>query len=383
MEDFQFYTPVKVYFGQDAHEKLAQICENKKVMLVYGENAIKKNGVYEEITRILNESNISYVDFGGNKLPSYKKIKEAVEICKKENVNCIIGIGGCTCMDMAKIISFVCLNEDHENYIFDKKDPSGKEHLTTVLIPTYASGGSEIDAVSEVDDLEKHRHGSLYGIYADYAILNPEFTYSVNKELTVNGALVSFIQMAISYIKNENPVGKVIGRALMKMLLQDLGNIAKRLTNYELRAEFMWLSSMSTVGFLSAGMGGSYTWSIYSFETIAEALYGIDYRTSMIIFFPGWLKVAVKKFPEEIKAFVVEIFDIDGRLLPEKAVEKACKKWYKLLEEADLPTSYDEIGKRPKDKDLEFEIERYLEKPFTKEEVKEMMELCFKGNKKK
>ena len=51
---------------------------------------------------------------------------------------------------------------------------------------------------------------------------------------------------------------------------------------------------MSTVGFLSAGMGGSYAWSIYSFETIAEALYGIDYRTSMVIFFPAWLKVAVK-----------------------------------------------------------------------------------------
>ena len=380
MEDFQFYTPVKVYFGQDSHEKLASICKNKKVMLVYGQKAIKENGVYEEITRILNENDISYTDFRGNKLPLYKKILEAVEICKKEKINCIIGIGGCTCMDMAKIISFVCMNEDHEDYIFAKKDPVGKKHLETILIPTYASGGSEIDAVSEVDDLEKHRHGSLYGIYADYAILNPEFTYSVSKKLTVNGALVSFIQMAISYIKNENPVGKVIGRALMKMLLQDIDNIANRLTNYELRAEFMWLSSMSTVGFLSAGMGGSYAWSIYSFETIAEALYGIDYRTSMVIFFPAWLKVAVKKFPEEIKAFVVEIFDIDGRFLPEKAVEKACKKWYKLLDEAQLPTSYDQIGKRPEEKDLKFEIKRYLEKPFTEEEVYEMMKLSFKGN---
>lgn len=114
MLDFQFSTPANIYFGKDAVKELGSIVgeRTRKVMLVYGGKSAKMNGAYDAVTNALKDSGIVWVDFGGNTAPSYQKALEAIEICKKEQVGCVIGIGGCTCMDLAKVIAFGAKNDD-------------------------------------------------------------------------------------------------------------------------------------------------------------------------------------------------------------------------------------------------------------------------------
>ena len=103
-------------------------------------------------------------------------------------------------MDMAKIIAFGVKNDNLWDYLSHKLSPKGKEALPVGEIPTFPSGGSEVDSAAEIDDFESGEHGALYGMSPSFAILNPEFTFSVDKRNTAYGALVTFAQACSCYL---------------------------------------------------------------------------------------------------------------------------------------------------------------------------------------
>lgn len=98
-------------------------------------------------------------------------------------------------MDMAKVISFGVKNDNLWDYLSGKLAHDGLEMLPVGEIPTFPSGGSEVDAAAEIEDHESGERGSLYGRYPSFAILNPEMTYSVNQRETAYGAMVTFAQL--------------------------------------------------------------------------------------------------------------------------------------------------------------------------------------------
>lgn len=73
----------------------------------------------------------------------------------------VIGIGGSSCMDMAKIIAFGVKNDNLWDYLSGKLSSSDREMLPVGEIPTFPSGGSEVDAAAEIDDFGKGVHGAL------------------------------------------------------------------------------------------------------------------------------------------------------------------------------------------------------------------------------
>lgn len=123
MKDFTFRNDTKLLFCNDIRETVAGIAKGKKVMVVYGGGSAKRNGCYEDITGALAEADIPFVDYGGSSR-EFEKIEEGIRTAKANGVTMIIGAGGASVMDSAKLIAFGYYHE---------ADPVGISERKTVI----------------------------------------------------------------------------------------------------------------------------------------------------------------------------------------------------------------------------------------------------------
>ena len=110
MENFQYYNPVKVLFGNEVLEKMCAelIPYGKKALLVIGKNSVKQSGLYARIVSLMNICGISHFTYEGIKAnPLYQDADDAIALAKENKVDMIIAIGGGSVIDTAKAITFL------------------------------------------------------------------------------------------------------------------------------------------------------------------------------------------------------------------------------------------------------------------------------------
>lgn len=379
MESFYYNNPVKVFFGTDSVHELAKVLKKfhkKNLMLVYGEKSIKSNGVYDEIVNTLQGFNL--IDFGGIADPEYKYVLSGIEIAKNNNVEVVIGIGGCTCMDIAKIIAFGVLHDDLEDYLRLEKSPKNGDALPLVMIPTYPSGGSEINSASEVDNLPNGVHGSLYGIYADYACLNPEFTYSLNEKNTAFAALVTFMQASVNFLGGSSEIAESFTKEILRIILDSLNKCLKNPKDFTARGNQMWASAMTTMGLLSLGKDNSWAMSVYEEVEHFRRLMGLSYRKTFTIFFPRWLLSRAKYHEEDVYKYVHEVLGIEDKKTKKDTIKAGYNKLIKMLEEYGVPAYFDEYENIPSDEAIQADIDEFPSDELTDEDVFKMLKDCLK-----
>ncbi|MGN1181656.1 MAG: iron-containing alcohol dehydrogenase [Faecalibacillus sp.] len=368
MKDFNYYCPTKVIFGKDSHLELANRCKNKKVLLMYGGQSFKKNGLYELFISLLKQNDIPYVEFGGITDKNYETYLKGIDICRNEEVTCVIGVGGAIIMDMAKIIAFGAKHNDLNTYLSQKIKANNHEKLFTILIPTYPSTGSETDDIADAVTREG-KEGRLKGIFADYAILNPEFTYSLDRKNTALSAMVTFIQASVYYFDNNNQIAKGFAKTVLKTVLDSYETLLKNTDDYEARANIMWASAIITMGVLDIGMNSSYAWSVYSLGAIPCQLHHLSYREGVTLMYPYWLKYMSDYHMDDIKQLFIEILDIDQTLSDKEIIEKGCQKIKQLMDKGGIPTKSTVYGSMPEEKRVNETIDENDDGNFTKEEL--------------
>ena len=108
MLNFQYFTPTKVVFGKDAELKAGALVKQagcKKVLGHYGGQSAKKSGLLDRVCSSLKDYDVDYVTLGGVvPNPRLSKVYEGIELCKAENVDFILAVGGGSVIDSSKAI---------------------------------------------------------------------------------------------------------------------------------------------------------------------------------------------------------------------------------------------------------------------------------------
>ena len=380
MLDFSYGNPVRIHFGSGSLEKLPGEIKKHgtKVLLVYGGSSLKSSGGYDKITGILTENGISHVDFGGNTRPLYDRVLEAIEICKEESVDVVIGIGGSICMDMAKIIGFGAKNDNLWDYLSGSIKPDGRPMLPVGEIPTFPSGGSEVDAAAEIEEGEGGERGSLYGMFPDFAILNPELTYSVGRKETAYGALVTFAQVYSNYFGGSSRIAEGFSETVMKTIMDSLETVLKNPSDYDSRANLMWASAVNTSGMLTSGKLRA--WSLYGCETIAEELFNVNYRQAVAVIFPKWLRGIAKHYGDTAYSYAVNVMGIEtaGKTKAE-VIEEGISATEKMYAKYGIAVTFKEIAEVPEKSEILNALDGFEDDDvLTKDEVKEMILGCIR-----
>ena len=105
MKDFEFRNPTKIIFGKAAEKQVGKECSrySKKILLHYGSGSAIRSGLLDRVKKSLEDADVAYVELGGVKPnPRISLVREAIEICKREEIGFILAVGGGSVIDSAK-----------------------------------------------------------------------------------------------------------------------------------------------------------------------------------------------------------------------------------------------------------------------------------------
>ena len=244
-----------------------------------------------------------------------KDIERGLELVKQHGIEMVMGAGGASIMDCAKLIAFGAFHrEDLWDYVKGKKNPYGEKKLPLILMPTYPSSGSEYGLGAVSSDERTNDFGTAYGISADAAILVPKYSLSLDAEMTAYTGLVTLVQLSASTIGDKNPVTYDAGVSVIKNVLKAAKRLKEEPNDLDARGVILFVASISTSGRLGLGKEENYAYDLYEVEFIPEVLFGSAYRKSLTNLFPSFLKVMGVYHQEDIRKYFKDVFGYEGSI---------------------------------------------------------------------
>lgn len=372
MRDFAFYNPVRVVTGEAALEKLAEVSAARTVLLVCGGASARLNGSLERVAVAVRARGSAVVQYGGVTQCTYDAIVEGVRRVHEYGVDMVVGLGGASAMDTAKAVAFCAMHADYDAYLKGELPQRNDEKLPLVLIPTYPSTGSEANGVSDIMGYA----GGIHGVFADYALLYPPFTYSLDARNTAFSTMVLLAQTGYRYLADENPVSRGCAAASLRAVLDAFDTCVENPESYEARATFLWASFLETSGLLGLSMEGRWTYSIFSAAGLLRFTLGTVYRENLAMVFPRWLVFAARHHPEPVCRFAVEVLGVSAEGDTEAVVRAAYERTMGVLRRGGLPTTLDAYGIVPTDEEVAAATGRVSSKEFSVEEYCALVRAC-------
>ncbi|WP_075620503.1 iron-containing alcohol dehydrogenase [Paenisporosarcina indica] len=327
MNAFSFYNPVKLIFGKGQLEEIKQELPiyGQKVLVVYGGGSIKKNGLYDEVMDVLKEANLEVFELSGvEPNPRISTVRRGVELCKQENIEMLLAVGGGSVIDCTKLISAGALYDgDAWDFVSRKATPKAALPFGTVL--TLAATGSEMNSGSVItneETQEKYGWGTPL-VFPKFSVLDPTYTFSVPLDQTVYGIVDMMSHIFEQYFNNatNTPVQDEMCEGVLRAIMETAPKLLKDLHSYEHRETILFAGTMGLNNFLQMGYRGD--WATHNIEHAVSAVYDIPHAGGLAILFPHWMRHNVKVNPERFARLAVYVFGVepDGKTVEEIALE--------------------------------------------------------------
>lgn len=383
MNNFIYENKTKVYFGKEGvREYLGCLLKGySTVMLAYGGGSIKKNGVYDEVTEILDSAGKTVVEFSGiMPNPTYAKVREGAKTARENNVDFILAVGGGSVIDCCKIISAQAkIDEDvWENETVKKKFPT--EFIPMGAIVTASGTGSEMNAGAVItNEAEKIKCG-LFGAQADFAFLDPMYTMSVPFGQVISGAFDTLSHAMETYFgkPSENNLSDDINEAVMRSVIKNMKVLLTDRENYNARSELMWASSMAENGILKIGKITDF--QAHQIEHQLGAYTDCNHGKGLAVIHPVLYRHIYKDGLEKFARFAKNVWGITDKNSAEETALAGIAALENFIKEVGLPTKFSEMG-IPENTDLKAiadstNITAGCCKKLTHEEILDILKEC-------
>ncbi|WP_180102512.1 iron-containing alcohol dehydrogenase [Acinetobacter sp. YH12126] len=259
MSQFQFQTVSNIISGLGSISQLREVLDDfqaKRVMLVTDPGMLQQQ-LHLPILDILESIHQDYVIYSSIQAdPAEHIVLDAVQFAKNEKVDLIIGFGGGSSMDVAKIIAILA----HPKQTQQIRDLYGvgnakRPRLPLILIPTTAGTGSEVTPISIVTTGETTKTGIVSPVlYADVCILDANFTLNLPAHITAAtgiDAMVHAIEAYTSKIK-KNPYADMLAKQALRLLNKNLALVLHDGHNLEARQHMLVGSMLAGQAFANA-----------------------------------------------------------------------------------------------------------------------------------
>jgi Uncharacterized oxidoreductases, Fe-dependent alcohol dehydrogenase family len=312
MNNFEFCNPVKIIFGKGMISRLTdQLPVGGKVLILYGGGSIKKNGVYDQVKRALD--GFETFEFGGIRPnPDYDTCMKAVELVKEEEIDFLLAVGGGSVIDAAKFIAAAARYEGEDPWDILKKGVAINAALPLGCVLTLAATGSEMNerfVISRSESKLKLGFASPF-VFPQFAILDPEVTYSLPLRQVANGVVDSFIHVIEQYLTYpvNARVQDAFAESLMRIIKEEGLKVLKKPKEYDIRANLMWAASNALNSWI--GQGVPQDWSSHRIGYSLTALFGLDHAQTLAVVLPGVMEYKKKEKKEKIISLGTSVFNI-------------------------------------------------------------------------
>ena len=340
--NFSYCNPAKLYFGDQSLDYLNTELPKygKNVVLIYGGGSIKKNGIYDDVIKILEAQGKNVAEIAGvMPNPTLAKLYEGIEIARKHQADLLLAVGGGSVCDYAKAVSVSvnCEEDPWEKYFVRFEEPSC-ETLPVGCVLTMVGTGSEMNAGCVITNQKtKQKIGHVFAdekIIPRFAILNPRYTMTLPHRQMVAGIYDIFNHICEQYFSGEDDnTSDYISEGLMRSVLHASRIANKNPQDYEARSNLMWTATWALNTLIAKGK--STDWMVHmlgqAVGAYTNATHGMTLAAVSLPYYRYILPYGLPKF----KRFAIEVWKVnpEGKTDEEIAEEglKAMEDWMKEL----------------------------------------------------
>lgn len=295
-ENFEYFTPTKVIFGKNAEQEIGTQIKAfgaKKVLIHYGGGSVIKSGLLDRVRTSLTEAGIAHITLGGVvPNPRLSKVYEGIDLCRREQADFILAIGGGSVIDSAKAIGYGVAN-DGDVWDFYEKTRSASACLPIGAILTIAAAGSEMSNSSVITN----ENGWLKRGYSNnlsrckFAIMNPELTYTLPDYQTQSGCVDIMMHTLERYLNQSGNMELTdgISEALLRTVMKNAKILKTDPNNYEARAEIMWAGSLSHNGLTGCGTDDG-DWASHQLEHELGGMFDVAHGAGLAAVWGSWAR---------------------------------------------------------------------------------------------
>lgn len=351
MINFEFSNTTEIVFGKDTEkqvgEKIRKYSDCEKILIVYGSDRIKRNGLLDTVSSSLRAQGISCLELGGvHPNPRLGLVREGIELCRKEGIDFILAIGGGSAIDTAKAIGVgVPYEGDVWDFYLGKDTP--KKTLKTAAICTIPAAGSEASLSSVItnEDGWYKKSINLDLIRPVFSIVNPELTYTLPAYQIGCGVVDMMTHIMERYFTNTTKVDLTdrLCEAALRSIIANGVNTLKNPTDYDARAEIVWAGTLAHNGLLNTGRVQD--WASHRIALEMSGLYDIAHGASLSIVYPAWMEYVYQHDKHRFMQFAMRVWDVD---LAFGEVDEIClegiRRMREFFKKLDMPLTFADAG---------------------------------------
>lgn len=225
---FSFNTPGSMHVEWGGAKRLGELAaswfEERNVLLVT-DKFLSESGLLEETKASMEANGFSisiYDDVVAD--PPEHVLMECVEFGKANNANLVIGLGGGSPMDIAKLVAVMLTSDQKLSDLYGIGNVKGKR-TPLVQIPTTAGTGSEVTNITILTTGETTKMGVVSKqLYADYVLLDAELTTGLPALPTAATGIDAMVHAIEAYTSAhlKNPLSDALGKEALRLLSKNL-----------------------------------------------------------------------------------------------------------------------------------------------------------------
>lgn len=352
--NFEFYNPVHIIFGAGEIRRIgdeAKRLGQKALLVSYREHDPLK-GLLENIQEKMKASGVGVVPFfevSAN--PKIGEVKNGVELGKSEGIDFVIGVGGGSPMDAAKMIAAGMLYEgDLWNMVFSRHDGSEKavpptEALPLLMIPTVPATGSEMNPTAVVTNEATAEKSYTWSpcMYPKVSIVDPALTCSLPPYVTACSAADTIAHVLEFHLTgfDDAPMNNRIQEGVMLTVKENIDKVLKNPNDVTARGHLQWASIIALNGISQPGDG----WTpMHQLGHVISARFDVAHGASLTIVMPAWMKHFYKAQLRRYVQFAERVFEVERNGLTEEGIAlEGIKRFEEFLVRIGVPTRLSDV----------------------------------------
>ena len=342
---FNFFTPTQLIFGSGRLEELKEVAPKygSKCLLVCRplEGSLKLT--YQRVENLLNSVNVEVIFFDEIiPNPTIEGIEKGVITAIKNQVNFVLGVGGGSVMDSAKLIALLhnpegvinweeaSISYDHPfNYVASKQ-----QTLPFIAVSTTSGTGSQCTQAAVISDNQKKEKITLFhlDLFPKVEIIDPELVTSVPADVTAATGFDTFTHAFESFLGGRtSPLTKQMSFQAIELVIENLPKAIKEPNNIEYRTQLAWADTLAGMCLSNGGADLPHPLG----EIIGGICPRIAHGETLAMVYPSFLEykkniapdkfkeiavfLGLKKDPSELSSKIIELLNITD-------LSNACKR---------------------------------------------------------
>ena len=349
--NFDFYSPTEVVFGRDTPSKVGKYINKyhgHKILIVYGSDRVRQNGLMDVITKALADDSLTYKMLGGVvPNPRLSKVYEGITLGKRMGADFILAVGGGSVIDTAKAIAYGLAEPNEDVWTLFAHQRTAKACLPVASVLTIAAAGSETSMGSVITD-EKTKEKRAYDddlARPKFAIMDPELTLSVSDYQTECGATDIMMHTMERYFTNGGnmAITDAVAEGLLRTVKTNAQVLHANPQLSEARAEMMWAGSLSHNNLTGCGNDGG-DFATHMLEHELSGMFDITHGAGLAAIWPTWARYVYQDDLPRFISFAQNVMGVTEKGSGEMIALTGIAKMVQFYHAIGMPATISELG---------------------------------------